>query len=46
VASEEEVLPTAIELARSLVGKDRGTLGTIKQRMFASVTAALAEPLV
>lgn len=45
VASEEEVLPTAIELARSLVGKDRGTLGTIKQRMFASVTAALAEPL-
>ena len=32
--AEEEVRPAAIELARSLAGKDATTLGTIKTRMY------------
>ncbi len=34
VVSEAEVLPTAIEMAAALAGKDRNTLRTIKQRMY------------
>ena len=41
VHGEEELLPAAVALATSLAGKDRMTLGTIKERMFAHVTAPL-----
>ena len=43
VHSEDELLPAAIALATSLAGKDRMTLGTIKERMFAHVTAPLLQ---
>ncbi|WP_017575768.1 enoyl-CoA hydratase-related protein [Nocardiopsis kunsanensis] len=39
--TEQQVHPTAIELARSLAPKDTATLGTIKSRMYASVLEAL-----
>ena len=41
IHGEEELLPAAVALATSLAGKDRMTLGTIKERMFAHVTARL-----
>ncbi|WP_067609233.1 enoyl-CoA hydratase-related protein [Nocardiopsis listeri] len=46
--SEEEVRPTAIELARSLAGKDATTLGTIKDRMYAPALELLRqeEPVI
>lgn len=40
-ASENEVLSTAIDLVKPLLGKDSGTLGAIKATMFAATTAAL-----
>jgi len=42
-ATEEGLRGAAIELAASLAGKDPATLGTMKRRMFAGVTALLAE---
>lgn len=46
--AEEEVRPTAIELARSLAGKDATTLGTIKARMYAPALELLRqeEPVI
>lgn len=46
--AEEEVRPTAIELARSLAGKDGTTMGTIKSRMYAPALELLrqADPVV
>lgn len=41
VAGESELLQTTAERVRSLAGKDRGTLGTIKSTMFVSAVAAL-----
>ena len=41
--AEQEVRPTAIELARSLAGKDAATLGTIKSRMYAPALDALRD---
>lgn len=41
IHSEAELRSAAIELARSLAGKDRATLGLIKERMYAGVTAPL-----
>jgi enoyl-CoA hydratase/carnithine racemase len=43
VAHEDDVLPSAIELARPLASKAGQTLGVIKSRMYAGVLAALAE---
>jgi len=43
VAPEDGLRAAAIELARTLAGKDPATLGTMKRRMFAGVTALLAE---
>jgi enoyl-CoA hydratase/carnithine racemase len=40
---EDQVLPVAVERAQALAGKDRGTVATIKQRMYGDVAAALAE---
>ncbi|MDB1089229.1 enoyl-CoA hydratase-related protein [Streptomyces sp. ACA25] len=40
---EDAVRPTAVALARELVGKAGGTLGTIKARMYAPALAALRE---
>ncbi len=42
-AGEDHVLPSAVELARPLAAKDPGTLGTIKQRMYARVLDVLAD---
>ena len=42
-APEDELRGAAIELAASLAGKDPATLATMKRRMFAGVTAILAE---
>jgi enoyl-CoA hydratase/carnithine racemase len=39
--AEAEVLPRALERVRALAGKDRATLGTIKQRFFGAVATAL-----
>jgi len=41
--SEAEVLPKAIALAKSLAGKDRATLSTIKRSAYAQVLAAVVE---
>jgi enoyl-CoA hydratase/carnithine racemase len=41
--SLDDLAATAGDLVRDLAGKDRGTLGTIKARMFAPVSAALRE---
>ena len=43
VADEEALLPAAIERARGLAAKDGATLGTIKQRMYASELAVLLD---
>ncbi|MGH8961353.1 MAG: enoyl-CoA hydratase-related protein [Jatrophihabitantaceae bacterium] len=43
VAHEDDVLSTAIELARPLAGKAGPTLGTIKARMYADALAALRD---
>lgn len=43
VAHEDDVLSSAIELARSLVGKAGPTLATIKARMYAQALQALRE---
>lgn len=42
-AAEGEVTPAAVDLLRPLVGKDRGTLGAIKNTMFGSVVDALRQ---
>jgi enoyl-CoA hydratase/carnithine racemase len=42
VAGEEALLPEASAKVAHLAGKDRGTLSTIKQRMFADAVVALA----
>jgi len=42
-AAEQDVRPAAIELARSLAGKDAATLGTIKSRMYAPALDALRD---
>lgn len=41
VAHEDDVLSTAVEIARPLAGKAGATLGTIKQRMYADALIAL-----
>lgn len=41
--SEAELLPTAIERAAALAGKDARTLGRIKERMYGDVAAALRD---
>jgi enoyl-CoA hydratase/carnithine racemase len=43
VAHEDDVLSSAIELARPLAGKAGATLGTIKSRMYADALAALRD---
>jgi enoyl-CoA hydratase/carnithine racemase len=43
VAHEDDVLTSAIELARPLAGKAGPTLGTIKSRMYAGALAALGD---
>jgi len=43
VAHEDDVLSTAIEMARTLVGKAGPTLGTIKARMYPEVLGVLRE---
>jgi len=40
---EGDVVPVAVERAQALAGKARSTVGTIKERMYGSVAAALAE---
>jgi len=40
----DRVLPRAIEIAAALAHKDPSTLGTIKQRLYASALAALRDP--
>jgi enoyl-CoA hydratase/carnithine racemase len=44
VAHEDDVLPTALELARPLTVKAGPTLGTIKERMYPQALAALRNP--
>jgi Delta3-Delta2-enoyl-CoA isomerase len=44
VAHEDDVLPTALELARPLAVKAGPTLGTIKERMYPQALAALRNP--
>jgi enoyl-CoA hydratase/carnithine racemase len=39
--AEADVLPKALELAKSLAGKDRATLGAIKRNAYAHVSACL-----
>jgi len=41
--AEEQVLPRAVAVAAALAGKDPQTLQAIKQRMYASTLAALAD---
>jgi Delta3-Delta2-enoyl-CoA isomerase len=41
--AETDVVPRAVERVRALAGKDSGTLGTIKQRMFRDVLHTLTE---
>ena len=43
IAHEEDVLSTAIELARPLAGKAGATLGTIKARMYPDALATLRD---
>ncbi len=43
VAHEDDVVSSAIELARPLAGKAGTTLGTIKERMYADALAALRD---
>jgi enoyl-CoA hydratase/carnithine racemase len=43
VAHEDDVLSSAIEVARPLAGKAGPTLGTIKERMYADALAALRD---
>jgi enoyl-CoA hydratase/carnithine racemase len=43
VAHEDDVLPSAIELARPLAGNAGPTLGTIKARMYADALVALRD---
>jgi Delta3-Delta2-enoyl-CoA isomerase len=43
VAHEDDVLSTALELAKSLVGKAGPTLGTIKSRMYAPALDVLCD---
>jgi len=43
VAHEDDVLSSAVELARPLAGKAGPTLGTIKERMYAGALAALRD---
>ncbi|MGH8861199.1 MAG: enoyl-CoA hydratase/isomerase family protein, partial [Jatrophihabitantaceae bacterium] len=43
VAHEDDVLSTAIEMARPLAGKAGPTLGTVKARMYAPALAALRD---
>jgi enoyl-CoA hydratase/carnithine racemase len=40
---ETDVLPQALERARVLAGKDAGTLGTMKERLYADVVATLRD---
>lgn len=42
-AAEGEVTPAAVDLLRPLLGKDRGTLGAIKNTMFGSVVDTLGQ---
>ncbi len=42
IAAEQQVLPAALALAKSLSGKDRATLATIKQTAYRSALDALA----
>jgi len=44
VADEDQLLARAIERAAALAGKDPTTLGTIKQRLYASTLTALRAP--
>ena len=41
VADEDTLLPTALELAGSLAGKDSATVGAIKQGMYGDIVAKL-----
>jgi enoyl-CoA hydratase/carnithine racemase len=43
VAHEDDVVPSAIEMARALVGNAGPTLGTIKGRMYAEALTALRD---
>lgn len=43
VASEDQVLPAAIERANALAAKDGGTIGIIKQRLYAAAVAVLRD---
>lgn len=43
VAHEDDVLSTAVEIARPLAGKAGATLGTIKSRMYPEALAALRD---
>jgi enoyl-CoA hydratase/carnithine racemase len=43
VAHEDDVVPSAIEMARALAGNAGPTLGTIKGRMYADALAALRD---
>jgi enoyl-CoA hydratase/carnithine racemase len=43
VAHEDDVVPSAIEMARALVGNAGPTLGTIKARMYADALTALRD---
>lgn len=43
VAHEDDVVPSAIEMARALVGNAGPTLGTIKGRMYADALTALRD---
>ena len=43
-APEAEVLPVALERARALAGKDRGTVATIKERLYAATLISLTTP--
>jgi enoyl-CoA hydratase/carnithine racemase len=45
IAPEAEVLPRAIELARTLAGKDRKTMAALKRGLFAHALDVLAGPL-
>ncbi|MCR6484573.1 enoyl-CoA hydratase/isomerase family protein [Amycolatopsis sp. OK19-0408] len=44
IAGEDSVVQVASERVRALTGKDRGTLGAIKETMFAPAVAALRAP--
>lgn len=42
--AEDEVVPRSLEIARSLAGKSRGTMWTIKRRLYAPALALLEAP--